>query len=60
MGSRWRDGRSVLLVSAGGSDARTEASGFLHIIADTARARERIIIFPVPSRQHLGISRLFT
>ena len=26
MGSRWRDGRSVLLVSAGGSDARTEAS----------------------------------
>ena len=29
MGSRWRDGRSVLLVSAGGSDARTEASGML-------------------------------
>ena len=29
MGSRWRDGRSVLLVSAGGSDARTEASGMM-------------------------------
>ena len=30
MGSRWRDGRSVLLVSAGGRcDARTEASGMM-------------------------------
>ena len=29
MGSRWRDGRSTLLVSAGGSDARTEASGMM-------------------------------
>ena len=29
MGSRWRDGRSVLLVSAGGSDARTDASGMM-------------------------------
>ena len=29
MGSRRLDGRSVLLVSAGGSDARTEASGMM-------------------------------
>ena len=29
MGSRLRDGRSVLLVSAGGSDARTDASGMM-------------------------------
>ena len=29
MGSRLRDGRSVLLVGAGGSDARTDASGMM-------------------------------